>query len=30
MFDLYLKAGLLKKPLDVKQFRRDDVTAPIE
>jgi ABC-type nitrate/sulfonate/bicarbonate transport system substrate-binding protein len=30
MFDLYLKAGLLKKPLDVKQFRRDDVTAPVE
>jgi ABC-type nitrate/sulfonate/bicarbonate transport system substrate-binding protein len=30
MFDLYLKAGLLKKPLDVKQFRRDNVTAPIE
>lgn len=30
MFDLYQKAGLLKKPLDVKQFRRDDLTAPIE
>ena len=30
MFDLYLKAGLLKKPLDVRQFRRDYVTAPIE
>ena len=30
MFDLYQKAGLLKKPLDVKQFRRDDVTAPQE
>lgn len=30
MFDLYQQAGLLKKPLDVKQFRRDDVTAPLE
>lgn len=30
MFDLYRQAGLLKKPLDVKQFRRDDVTAPLE
>ena len=30
MFDLYQKAGLLRKPLDVKQFQRDDVTAPIE
>jgi len=30
MFDLYQKAGLLKRPLDVKQFRRDDVTAPQE
>ena len=28
--DLYQQAGLLKKPLDVKQFRRDDVTAPLE
>ena len=30
MFDLYQQAGLLKKHLDVKQFRRDDVTAPLE
>jgi ABC-type nitrate/sulfonate/bicarbonate transport system substrate-binding protein len=30
MFDLYQSAGLLKKPLSVKQFQRDDVTAPIE
>ena len=30
MFDIYQQAGLLKKHLDVKQFRRDDVTAPQE
>ena len=30
MFDLYQSVGLLKKPLSVKQFQRDDVTAPVE
>ncbi|MCK9382323.1 MAG: ABC transporter substrate-binding protein [Sulfuritalea sp.] len=29
-FNLYYKAGFLKRPLDVNQFRRTDVIAPIE
>ncbi|NMG67611.1 PhnD/SsuA/transferrin family substrate-binding protein [Azoarcus indigens] len=30
MFDMYTELGMIKKPLKVDQFRRDDVVAPVK